>query len=112
MHIVGADETVPAGSKSDPAATDAVPTAGFESLERLKDPFSGLLTDSLEGFNNREMERPCGLGCGRSPTDRFDSSFGSGPPRSEHSIKRGYSHTSQAKQGANSSALDLGRRKD
>ena len=112
MHIVGADEIVTAGSNSDPGATDAVQT-GFESLERLKDPFSGLLTDRFEGFKNREMERPCGLRCGRSSTDRLDSSYDSRSPRSDRSIRRGYSRVFQTKQVADSTALDLvGGRKD
>lgn len=94
-------------STSGLSTTDTVPNADFESLERLKDPFSGLLTDRLEGFKKLDLEQPCGSGCRLKSNGQLNSPIGLEAPRSDHPAKRVHSYNSQAEQGAEFPAPEL-----
>lgn len=77
------------------------------SMEKLGDPFSGLLKGSFEGFNKSlDMEQSCGVACGLLLTGRFKS-FGSEMPGSDQSAKRQDSHGSQARHSTGPAASGL-----
>lgn len=99
----GTEEIVPAASTVDPNGTDRLIDSRSESFEKLRDPFSGLLTEKFEGFKNLDLEQPCGPGCEFRLTDQPNSSIGLEAARSDHSTRRQYSY----QQGVDLPSLEL-----
>ena len=67
-------------------------------FEKLKDPFSGLLIENFEGFNeNLHVEQPCGDACSLRSPGQFESFDSETPETDHHSAERRHSHKHRPK---------------